>query len=419
MESLPDVALLEIFDSYRLLSKTRRGWDWKWHVLAQVCHRWRQLVLTSPERLKVRRYLAPGLPISDILRSLEFTKSFPWHSSNSTVSASSPYTTSSPSLTPRLTHLELNIERFDQTHVPLILQVLESVYLMHELEDLCLSFWPDRGFSPNVDQQDQAKTSASHPVLSEISFLVTSALFEYFIYKLDAPALELLSVDIIDRPPITIPSLSRFMSNLVPRITVRNEAHVSLTERALCVETRPLVFDNGSNLTTVHGDRLRTHLSIIYNDWFPHLPTLMATILAICQPFAPALVHVDSLFIRCDDFIDHEEPWVEVPYAEGWDMVFAFFPNTTALDVEINDRRDVLQALQGPSDAVLLPNLETITFLQNSHRQYDPLLVLQPLLDARSAVGRHIKVWHRFRPPDDIDIALGATPGQPPNVLLN
>ncbi|KAI0258626.1 hypothetical protein BC834DRAFT_974977 [Gloeopeniophorella convolvens] len=329
MGSLPDVTLLEVFDFYQLLLKTRHSWDWKWHVLAQVCRRWRQLILASPEHLKVRCYLAPGLPIAEILRCsplLPLTIRFVSARSQEELSIALEQfdrirllalhnVLSFNILTPCLTHFDFTIGRTDQTHVPLIIQVLESVYSMHELEDLCLSFWPAHGFSFDADQQVQAKTPTSHPVLSEMSFLGTSALFEYFICKVDAPALEILYVNIVDRPPITIPSLSRFINNLVPRVT-GNEARVRLTESLLCVETPPLVFDDATFLT-IHGDHPRIRFCIHYDDWIPHLPTLMATVPAICKPFTPALSHVESLFIECGDFINHEEPWVEVPYAEG------------------------------------------------------------------------------------------------------
>jgi hypothetical protein len=55
IEMLPDNILLEIFDLYRLDAMTRSGGrPWKWHRLAHVCQKWRQIVSTSPRRLNLR-----------------------------------------------------------------------------------------------------------------------------------------------------------------------------------------------------------------------------------------------------------------------------------------------------------------------------------------------------------------------------
>ncbi|KAI0258969.1 hypothetical protein BC834DRAFT_668441 [Gloeopeniophorella convolvens] len=241
------------------------------------------------------------------------------------------------------------------------------------------------------------KIKPKHLRLTQCCRRSVSSVQEYLICKLDAPALENLYVDIVARPPITIPSLSRFISNLVPRVTARNEARLSLIERLFCVEILPVV-SNDTSFWTIYGDSPRLRFCIHYDDWVPHLPTLMATIPAICQPFAPALSHVDTLFIECGDFINQDEPVVEVPYTEGWDAVLALFPNTTDLDVEASERRDVLQALQRPSDVMLLPNLKTITFPHTSRRIYNLLSEVRPLLDARRAVGRLVNVCHRYNP---------------------
>ncbi|KAI0258338.1 hypothetical protein BC834DRAFT_982486 [Gloeopeniophorella convolvens] len=67
---VPDVALLRVFDFVRLAtpSPTKTGWIWPWQPLAQVCHRWRQLILSSPERLRLDFRITHGAPVPSILR---------------------------------------------------------------------------------------------------------------------------------------------------------------------------------------------------------------------------------------------------------------------------------------------------------------------------------------------------------------
>jgi F-box-like len=54
VDTLPDDALLEIFDFYLV----RPDWEFKredaWHVLVHVCKRWRSIVFCSPHRLRLR-----------------------------------------------------------------------------------------------------------------------------------------------------------------------------------------------------------------------------------------------------------------------------------------------------------------------------------------------------------------------------
>ena len=52
INELPENILLEIFDFYRKNSFDTRLW--KWHLLAHVCRRWRQIVFSSPLRLNLR-----------------------------------------------------------------------------------------------------------------------------------------------------------------------------------------------------------------------------------------------------------------------------------------------------------------------------------------------------------------------------
>ena len=52
IDILPENVLLQIFDFYRNNSIDTRLW--KWHLLAHVCRRWRQIVFLSPLRLNLR-----------------------------------------------------------------------------------------------------------------------------------------------------------------------------------------------------------------------------------------------------------------------------------------------------------------------------------------------------------------------------
>ena len=54
IEILPDEILLEIFDCHRLATLDDSSDLWKWHRLAHVCRRWRNLIFESPRRLDLR-----------------------------------------------------------------------------------------------------------------------------------------------------------------------------------------------------------------------------------------------------------------------------------------------------------------------------------------------------------------------------
>ena len=59
---LPDVALLEIFDSY-----VSEGWIDAWYTLVHVCRKWRNVVFGSPRRLDLRLYCVPRTPVRETL----------------------------------------------------------------------------------------------------------------------------------------------------------------------------------------------------------------------------------------------------------------------------------------------------------------------------------------------------------------
>jgi hypothetical protein len=55
IDMLPDEALLEIFDSYKRITRGSIVKPvWKWQTLAHVCRRWRNIILASPRRLELR-----------------------------------------------------------------------------------------------------------------------------------------------------------------------------------------------------------------------------------------------------------------------------------------------------------------------------------------------------------------------------
>jgi hypothetical protein len=59
---LPDVTLLRIFDFYQ--ETVALG---GWHVLVQVCRKWRTIVFGSPRRLRLKLYRTPGTPVKEKL----------------------------------------------------------------------------------------------------------------------------------------------------------------------------------------------------------------------------------------------------------------------------------------------------------------------------------------------------------------
>ena len=61
--ALPGNVLLEIFDFYRNNHDYTCHGVWKWHLLVHVCQRWRQVVFTSPHRLKLQLLCTFGTPV--------------------------------------------------------------------------------------------------------------------------------------------------------------------------------------------------------------------------------------------------------------------------------------------------------------------------------------------------------------------
>jgi hypothetical protein len=62
VDTLPDVALLEIFDFY-LYEQQIEGW----YALVHVCRKWRKVVFGSPRRLNLRLYCRAGTPVRETL----------------------------------------------------------------------------------------------------------------------------------------------------------------------------------------------------------------------------------------------------------------------------------------------------------------------------------------------------------------
>ena len=59
---------MQIFDFYRLDAiEHSQGLPWKWHRLAHVCRKWRDVVFRSPRRLGLRILCESGPPIESIL----------------------------------------------------------------------------------------------------------------------------------------------------------------------------------------------------------------------------------------------------------------------------------------------------------------------------------------------------------------
>ena len=70
---LPDDLLLEIFDfcrihpSFKFIFHLGCPGLWKWHLLAHVCQRWRQIIFESPQRLDIKILCTPKTPIREKL----------------------------------------------------------------------------------------------------------------------------------------------------------------------------------------------------------------------------------------------------------------------------------------------------------------------------------------------------------------
>ena len=62
IDTLPDVALLEIFDFYMYEKQIEA-----WYALVHVCRKWRKVVFGSPRRLNLRLYCRAGTPVRETL----------------------------------------------------------------------------------------------------------------------------------------------------------------------------------------------------------------------------------------------------------------------------------------------------------------------------------------------------------------
>ena len=62
IDTLPDVALIEIFDSYMYEEQIEA-----WYALVHVCRKWRKVVFGSPRRLNLRLYCRAGTPVRETL----------------------------------------------------------------------------------------------------------------------------------------------------------------------------------------------------------------------------------------------------------------------------------------------------------------------------------------------------------------
>jgi hypothetical protein len=65
---LPDDVFLDMFDFYRINHDYSSRPVWEWHVLAEVCQRWRQIVFASPHRLNLQILCTHGSPVKKNLR---------------------------------------------------------------------------------------------------------------------------------------------------------------------------------------------------------------------------------------------------------------------------------------------------------------------------------------------------------------
>jgi hypothetical protein len=65
---LTDNVLLEIFDHYRKNHNHHcRFHVWKWHILVQVCQKWRHIIFSSPRRLHLGIRCTAGTPVRKLL----------------------------------------------------------------------------------------------------------------------------------------------------------------------------------------------------------------------------------------------------------------------------------------------------------------------------------------------------------------
>jgi hypothetical protein len=64
LDTIPDVALLEIFEFYMIEEHTRME---AWYALVHVCRKWRKVVFGSPRRLHLRLYCRAGTPVRETL----------------------------------------------------------------------------------------------------------------------------------------------------------------------------------------------------------------------------------------------------------------------------------------------------------------------------------------------------------------
>ena len=288
IETLPDELLLEIFDCHRMATLNDSADTWKWHRLAHVCHRWRELVFTSPRRLDLRLVYTYKNPVR---KNLDLWAAFPisiWYPKSSqsrrlasedeenvlvalkhrdriceidlpmTRQLASKSAGSMRSSFPALKRLHLrapdtirpliipngflglsapqlrdmHLSGIAFTTLPLLLrstQALVSLQLddipntgyispgalatglfgMGQLQTLRIHFLPPNSHERSMDASPASRVIL--PALTEFGFKGNCEYVEDLVSRIDAPALEKISIMFFEQPTFGIPRLSRFI----------------------------------------------------------------------------------------------------------------------------------------------------------------------------------------------------------------
>ncbi|KAI0258971.1 hypothetical protein BC834DRAFT_668488 [Gloeopeniophorella convolvens] len=470
MDRLPDDVLLEIFV---VCGERASYWLRWWYELIHVCRRWRQLILASPKRLRLRLLItrdskvasilrhAPPLPLvincvqeyheepdyeplpwpreseegialaltlrsrvanisiwgdSALLERLFATMTVPTPGLDTLYVESADDTPSSvfpdgflggsaPSLrslwlrnvlppplsAPRLTCFTVHFQRDPVgVDVPLIGQLSDSVCAMPQLQSLELDL---RG----VDEDDQTTPTTDTPTsLSELTTLVFSGRshqLEALSQKIDAPGLMRLDAHLYDleHPPVTVPSLLRFVCHS-PNLHVPDAA------------ARVDISESHSSISIHQCRPYRGRGASIWID-LDHVPSVdlgvsIASVIASCQSLEPALIARRLRIASGHPYYTAKDPWLQfLHHVEEWHSLLAMFPRVTNATVENIHALAVCRTLQQPSGYELLPDLrdlEIIFYTDDALGPPDVSVELEPVISERnSGAAQNVNVSYK------------------------
>ncbi|KAI0258074.1 hypothetical protein BC834DRAFT_913981 [Gloeopeniophorella convolvens] len=211
IDSLHDELLLEIFNAYRLDNPDTWIFKSRWFILADVCRRWREVILASAIHLELELSWGNGTPFS---YDFSFTPMTHEDEQGILLALQRRDHTSSA---PRLRYLCLEAVAHPTENIP-ISAYFSPEYLaaqmskMSRLETLSISFQASTAIlDAQRDSTEPQATCIMFPKLYSLIFRGNSTWLEGFVGRIGANHLLTLKATFFYQATFTLPFLLRFM----------------------------------------------------------------------------------------------------------------------------------------------------------------------------------------------------------------